>query len=98
MLESIQAPQAECEIALVGMYIKLTDAYKSIYEALTHGGIAHRARVVVRRVDAESIEAGGPAADLSGVRGVPGPGGCGERGSEGKIRAIRFARERRVPF
>ncbi len=98
MLESVRSPQAECEIALVGKYIKLTDAYKSIYEALTHGGIAHRARVLVRRVNAESIETDGPDAHLAGVRGILVPGGFGQRGIEGKIQAIRYARERKVPF
>ena len=98
MLENIRSPEADCEIALVGKYIKLTDAYKSIFEALSHAGIAHRARVLVRRVDAEILETDGAEAHLAGVRGILVPGGFGERGIEGKIQAIRYARERRIPF
>ncbi len=98
MLEAIKSPQTEVEIALVGKYIKLTDAYKSIYEALTHAGVAHRARVRVRRVDAEALESDGAEAHLAGARGILVPGGFGERGIEGKIAAIRFAREKQVPF
>jgi CTP synthase len=98
MLECVKMPQSEVEIALVGKYIKLTDAYKSIYEALTHAGIAHRARVRVRRVDAESIGTDGAETHLAGVKGILVPGGFGERGIDGKILAIRHARERRIPF
>ena len=98
MLERVRCPQTESEIALVGKYIKLTDAYKSIYESLTHAGIANFAKVRVRRVDAESVETEGAEAHLAGVRGILVPGGFGERGIEGKIRAIRFAREKRIPF
>ncbi len=98
MLECIKSPTSQSEIAVVGKYIKLIDAYKSIFEALTHGGIAHRARVLVRRVDSEAIEADGAEAHLTGVQGILVPGGFGGRGIEGKIQAIRYARERKIPF
>ncbi len=98
MLENVKSPVAETEIALVGKYIKLTDAYKSIYESLTHAGIAHRARVRVRRVDAEAVESEGGEGLLAGARGILVPGGFGDRGIEGKIAAIRYAREKRIPF
>jgi CTP synthase len=98
MLERIRAPSRDTEIALVGKYIELQDAYKSIYEALTHAGVANDARVRVRRVRAEAIEDEGAEKLLAGARGVLVPGGFGERGIEGKIAAIRWAREHRLPF
>jgi len=98
LVEIVRAPDREVEIAVVGKYIRLQDAYKSIYEALAHGGLAHRARVKVRRVDSEEIEAKGAQDALAGVSGVLVPGGFGTRGIEGKIAAVRWARENRVPF
>jgi len=98
MLECIKSPVRQTEIAVVGKYIKLIDAYKSIFEALTHGGIAHRTRVLVRRVDSEAIETDGVEKHLSGVRGILVPGGFGMRGIEGKVQAIQHARERKIPF
>jgi CTP synthase len=98
MIEALRTPRRETEVALVGKYIELTDAYKSIYEALTHGGIANQSRVRVRRVQSEDIQRQGADALLSGVRGVLVPGGFGDRGIEGKIEAIRYAREHRIPF
>jgi CTP synthase len=94
----IAPPQGEVEIAVVGKYISLKDAYKSIYEALTHGGIANQVRVKVRRVESEELEAGGAEPLLKGVAGILVPGGFGDRGIEGKIKAIRHAREHRIPF
>ncbi|MEM9703735.1 MAG: CTP synthase, partial [Planctomycetota bacterium] len=91
-------PEHEATIAVVGKYIEHRDAYKSIYEALTHAGFAHNARVIFKRVDAESVEQDGAAAHLSGVDGILVPGGFGKRGIEGKILAARFAREKGVPF
>ena len=88
----------EVEIAIVGKYIKLHDAYKSIYEALDHSGIAHRTRVTLRKVESESVEEQGAAALLEGVDGVLVPGGFGERGIEGMIRAARYARENDIPY
>lgn len=85
-------------IAMVGKYVALHDAYLSVVEALTHAGIAHGTHVSVRWVDAEDIEAQGAEALLAGVHGVLVPGGFGYRGIEGKISAIRWARETGVPF
>jgi CTP synthase len=94
----IQPPHGEVEIAVVGKYITLRDAYKSIYEALTHGGVANGVKVAVRMVESEEVEAKGAAALLEGVSGILVPGGFGGRGVEGKIEAVRYARERGIPF
>ncbi|RMH02406.1 MAG: CTP synthase [Planctomycetota bacterium] len=91
-------PEGEVEIAVVGKYIQLHDAYKSIYEALAHGGAAHRRRVRVRKIAAEEVCDRDPAELLAGVDGVLVPGGFGERGLEGKIRAVQWAREQGLPF
>ncbi len=98
MLESIRGTTATCEIAVVGKYIELHDAYKSIYEALDHAGIANRVEVKLRKVSAEDVADNGPEKALGGVHGLLVPGGFGERGLEGKIEAIRWARESSVPF
>jgi len=98
MLEMLRTPKYTTEIALVGKYIELTDAYKSIYEALAHAGIPNQSEVRVRRVKSEEIEKVGAEAALEGVQGILVPGGFGNRGIEGKIEAIRFARERGIPF
>jgi CTP synthase len=98
MLQRVFNPAHEVTIAVVGKYIKYQDAYKSVYEALDHAGIALSARVVVRRVESEDIEREGAERVLGGVDGVLVPGGFGYRGIGGKIEAIRFARERNVPF
>jgi len=94
----IEPPEGEVEIAVVGKYISLRDSYKSIYEALTHGGVANRAGVRLRMVESEDIEQAGAAEKLAGVRGILVPGGFGDRGIEGKIEAVRYARENRIPF
>ncbi len=94
----IHPANGEVTIAVVGKYIELRDAYKSIYEALTHGGIAHSVRVTVRRIESETLEGGQAAALLDGVQGVLIPGGFGARGVAGKIAAVRHARERGIPF
>jgi len=98
VVESLKNPQNEVEIGVVGKYIELTDSYKSIYEALTHGGIANNARVRFRRIQAEDLANGDPAAVLGGVDGILVPGGFGERGLEGKVNTIRYARENNIPF
>jgi CTP synthase len=98
MLERAKNPRREIEIAVVGKYIQLHDAYKSIYEAITHAGVANDTRVKVRKVGAEDVERLGAAQMLSGARGILVPGGFGERGVQGKIDAIRWARENRIPF
>jgi CTP synthase len=94
----IHPPHGEVEVAVVGKYITLRDAYKSIYEALTHAGGANGVKVNVRMVESEEIEARGAEAMLTGVAGILVPGGFGGRGVEGKIAAVRYARERKIPF
>ena len=96
--ERIQNPDQEVTIAIVGKYVDLTDAYKSLNEALRHGGYANRAKVNLKFVDSEDIENGGLTDQLSGVHGILVPGGFGKRGIEGKVSAARFARERKVPY
>jgi CTP synthase len=91
-------PQHKITIAVVGKYIELQDAYKSIYEALTHAGIANDARVEIKRIDSEDIQRFGPQKLLQDCSGILVPGGFGYRGIEGKIKAIRFARESKTPF
>jgi CTP synthase len=98
MLQRIKNPAHEVTVAVVGKYIKHNDAYKSIYEALDHAGINLHSRVVIRKVEAEEIEREGVERILSGVDGILVPGGFDYRGSSGKIDAIRYARERKVPF
>ncbi len=98
IVDVIKAPRREVEIALVGKYTELTDAYKSIYESLAHAGIANGAKVRVRRVASVDVEKKGAAALLEGAAGLLVPGGFGERGIAGKIEAIRHAREQKIPF
>ncbi|HLA85862.1 MAG TPA: CTP synthase [Thermoguttaceae bacterium] len=98
LLERLHNPRHQVRIAVVGKYAEHSDAYKSIYEALGHGGVAHRAKVQVDRVHSEAVEQEGAEALLSGVDGILVPGGFGERGIEGKIQAIRYARENGIPF
>jgi CTP synthase len=98
LLQRIKNPLHEVTIAVVGKYIKHHDAYKSVYEALDHAGIALHTRVLVRKVEAEELERDGAERVLSGVDGVLVPGGFGYRGIAGKIEAVRFARDRHVPF
>ncbi|NLG16906.1 MAG: CTP synthase [Fibrobacter sp.] len=86
------------EIGVVGKYSELLDAYKSINEALNHGGAAHAVKVIIRNVSAEDIEKEEPAKILENVNGILVPGGFGSRGLDGKIAAIRYARENRIPF
>jgi len=98
IIETIRHSDAEVTVAVVGKYSELQDAYKSIYEALDHGGIAHRCRVRVRRVLAGDVEAKGAETVLAGADGVCVPGGFGLRGIEGKVAAVRYVREHGVPF
>lgn len=98
MLQRIKNPAHEVTIAVVGKYIRHNDAYKSIYEALDHAGIALHSRVVVRKIEAEEIERDGAERVLNGIDGLLVPGGFDYRGSTGKIEAIRHARERKIPF
>ena len=96
--ERVHNPEGEVTIAIVGKYTGLKDAYKSLIEALTHGGIANRIRVRLDWIESEIFEGGDPAPHLGHVHGILVPGGFGQRGAEGKILAARFARERKVPF
>jgi len=98
IVDRIRGPEGAVRIAVVGKYTTLPDSYKSLAEALTHGGVANNVRVHLEWVDSEVFEKPDAVARLEGVHGILVPGGFGERGTEGKIAAVRFARERRVPF
>jgi len=98
IVRKIVAPRYKTRIAFVGKYIELQDAYKSVFEAITHGGIANDCGVDVVKIDAEDIEVEGAESVLNGMGGILVPGGFGARGVEGKIRAARFAREHKIPF
>lgn len=98
VVEAQRHPQSEVTIAMVGKYIDLTDAYKSLNEALLHAGIHHRAKVHIRYIDAGSIQATSMAQSLQGVDAILVPGGFGDRGIEGKMQVIGFARENKIPF
>ena len=93
----IRTPERVIRIAIVGKYVKLADAYKSINESLIHGGMAHGVRVLIEYIDSESLEAGDVSV-LADVDGILVPGGFGERGTTGKMLAIQYAREHKVPF
>ena len=98
IVDVVHQPEGEVRIAVVGKYTNLLDSYKSLAEALAHGGIANRVRVHLDWVDSEIFEQPNAVARLVGVHAILVPGGFGERGTEGKIEAVRFAREHRVPF
>jgi CTP synthase len=98
LIHRLRNPKQEISIAVVGKYAEHRDAYKSIYEALDHAGVARQVQIRIQRIQSELIEREGPERLLSGYDGILVPGGFGERGIEGKIEAIRFARERGVPF
>ena len=94
----IHNPEGEVTIAIVGKYTGLKDAYKSLIEALHHGGIANQVKVKLDWIESEIFEKEDPSPYLEKVHGILVPGGFGERGSEGKIQAAKFARERKVPY
>jgi len=98
IVEKIHSPARSVTIGFVGKYVQLVESYKSLNEALVHGGIANDARVTIRHVDSEELERRGPEAFLTDVDGILVAPGFGARGTEGKIAAIRYAREKRVPF
>ncbi len=99
VVEKLRNPlKGEVHIAIVGKYVDLTESYKSLSEALTHGGIANDCRVTLHYLDSEKLEHEGLAGLLDGVDGILVPGGFGERGTEGKIKAIEYARTRKIPF
>jgi CTP synthase len=97
LVYALEHPQHQVTIALVGKYVDLTESYKSLSEALIHAGIHTRSRMDIRYIDSESIERDGVGA-LKGADAILVPGGFGKRGVEGKIKAIRFARENKVPY
>ncbi|MEN2987289.1 CTP synthase [Tistrella sp. BH-R2-4] len=98
VVDRVKRPEGEVTIAVVGKYVELMDAYKSLNEALTHGGIANNVKVRMKWIDAQVFEREDAIEHLSGVHGILVPGGFGERGAEGKIAAVTFARERRIPY
>jgi CTP synthase len=98
IVDTVRQPEGEVRIAVVGKYTNLLDSYKSLAEALAHGGIANRVRVQLDWVDSEIFEQPNAVARLEGVHAILVPGGFGERGTEGKIAAVQFARERNIPF
>ncbi|MBV8703516.1 MAG: CTP synthase [Acetobacteraceae bacterium] len=98
IVEVVRGPEGEVRIAVVGKYTSLLDSYKSLAEALTHGGIANRVRVRFDWVNSETFEQDDAVQRLEGVNGILVPGGFGERGTPGMIEAVRFARHRKVPF
>jgi CTP synthase len=98
IVHALKNPKGSVDIAIVGKYVHLKDSYKSLNEALVHGGIANRLRVNLHFVDSEVVEKEGPEKLLKEADGVLVPGGFGQRGIEGKIQAIQYARENRIPF
>jgi CTP synthase len=99
VVDTLKNPgSGKARIAIVGKYVNLTESYKSLSEALTHGGIANDCRVHIRYLDSEKIEKEGIGGHLDDVDGILVPGGFGERGTEGKILAIEYARKNRIPF
>ncbi|HLB07159.1 MAG TPA: CTP synthase, partial [Alphaproteobacteria bacterium] len=98
IVQRIRSPEGQVSIAVVGKYIALPDAYKSLSEALSHGGIANNVHVEMRWIDSEIFESENAASRLETVDGILVPGGFGGRGAEGKIAAVTYARERKLPF
>jgi CTP synthase len=98
ILHRLRNPESEISIAVVGKYAEHRDAYKSIYESIDHAGIENHVQIRISRIQSEEIEREGPERLLAGFDGILVPGGFGERGIEGKIETIRWARERKVPF
>ncbi len=98
IIETIRKPEGSVNIAVVGKYAELQDAYKSIYEALDHGGVANKCKVNVTRIIAEDIESQNAEKLLADFQGILVPGGFGLRGTEGKIAAVKYARENNVPY
>ena len=98
VVQRIRAPEGEVNIAVVGKYTNLPDAYKSLGEALHHGGIANNVRVNLNWIESENFEDEDAINHLESCHGILVPGGFGQRGAEGKVKAARFARERRMPY
>ncbi len=98
IIRKLIAPQHQVRIGVVGKYVGLNDAYKSVYESIIHGGIANDCGIEINKIDAEDIEKDGPEPHLKDLAGILVPGGFGERGIEGKVAAVRYARENGVPY
>ena len=98
IIRKLIAPQHRVRIGVVGKYIGLNDAYKSVYEAVIHGGVAQDCGVAIEKIDAEDIDVEHPEKSLKGLAGILVPGGFGERGTEGKIAAAKYARENKIPY
>ena len=98
IVRRIKTPANEVKIGVVGKYIELQDAYKSVYESVTHAGIANNCKVNIVRIDAEDLEKKNGLAILKGLDGILVPGGFGDRGTEGKIAAAKYARENKIPY
>lgn len=98
VVDRVLHPKHKTVIAVVGKYIELQDAYRSIYEALRHGGVANDCAVEIKKIDSESVKLEGAEKILEGIQGLLIPGGFGYRGIEGKIKAIQYARENKLPF
>jgi CTP synthase len=97
-VQRVISPRKNLKVAVVGKYIDLQDAYKSIYESLTHAGAANDCGIEIVRIDSENLEGTDPARTLGTVAGIIVPGGFGDRGVEGKIAACKYAREKRLPY
>jgi len=98
IVRRVKNPAHEVKIGVVGKYIELQDAYKSVYESITHAGIANNTRVNIVRIDAEDLEKKNGLSILKGLDGILVPGGFGDRGTEGKIAAAKYARENKIPY
>ena len=98
VVEALLNPEYTVRVAMVGKYVELPDAYKSVNEALLHAGIQNRVKVQIEYINAEELEGQNPAEVLKGIDAILVPGGFGERGTEGKMQAIQYARENKVPF
>ncbi len=98
IVKNIKEPEGEVTIAIVGKYTSLADSYKSLNEALVHGGIANNVKVNLKFIEAEIFESEHPEEHLSGANGILVPGAFGNRGAEGKIKAVQYAREKKIPY
>ncbi len=98
MLERMENPRDEVTIGLVGKYVEYEDSYKSLKEALLHGGLAHELKVNIHWIEAEGVVGDGWEKQLEGYDGILVPGGFGKRGIDGMLNAIRYAREKKVPY
>ena len=98
VVDRIRKPTGEVTIGVVGKYLELNDAYKSLFEALTHGGVSNNVKVKIKNIDTDKLEKNKNKALFNGVNGLLVPGGFGKRGSEGKIFASKYARENKIPF